>query len=102
MTLTPMMPSVAARARADLARAARRRQPGAGDDADAAGLGDRGGQRRQRDAHRHAALDDGQAGGAVADGEGGHVHVDASLSSGSAGIARGHATAASVRRRVAG
>ncbi len=50
------------------------RQAAAGDDADAARFGDRGCQRRQRDAHRHAALDDGQSGGTVSDRERGHFH----------------------------
>ena len=81
------------------------RQTASGDDADAARLGDRSRQRRQRDANRHAALDDGQSGGSISDRERGHVHVaDLSGSQASRGDATtpGGATAATGWIRMLG
>ena len=47
----------------------------AGDHADTARGGNRAGERGQRDAHGHAALDDGQSGSAVTDRQRWHFHV---------------------------
>jgi hypothetical protein len=63
MTFTPCLD------RADLLREFLGREARAGDDADAARFGDRGGERRERDAHGHAPLHDREAGCDGADRE---------------------------------
>ncbi len=90
MMLTPIIPEVFALALRSSVRMARMlaARPSAevvgldhadavgGDDADAALLGHRRRQAGEGDAHAHAALDDGQGNGAVADGQFRHFKKD--------------------------